>query len=42
MALTPLSEALERILATVEAKPDWEILDLLAARLGTSAAYGSL
>ncbi len=25
-----------------KAKPDWEILDLLAARLGTSAAYGSL
>ena len=25
-----------------KAKPDWEILDLLAARLGTSAAYGTL
>ena len=24
MALTPLSEALERILATVEDKPDWK------------------
>ena len=25
-----------------KAKPDWEILDLLAARLGTSAAYDTL
>ncbi|MGD2100136.1 MAG: molybdopterin-dependent oxidoreductase [Desulfobacterales bacterium] len=25
-----------------KAKPDWEILDLLATRLGNSAAYGSL
>ena len=31
MALTPLSEALERILATVEAKPDWEMVALEAA-----------
>ena len=30
MALTPLSEALERILATVEAKPDWELVALEA------------
>ena len=31
MALTPLSEALERILATVEIKPDWEMVALEAA-----------
>ena len=31
MALTPLSEALERILATVEAKSDWELVALEAA-----------
>ena len=31
MALTPLSEALERILATVEDKPDWEMVALEAA-----------
>ena len=31
MALTPLSEALELILATVEIKPDWEMVALEAA-----------
>ena len=31
MALTPLSEALERILATVESQPDWEMVALEAA-----------
>ena len=31
MPLTPLSEALERILATVETKPDWELVALEAA-----------
>ena len=31
MVLTPLSEALERILATVEAKPGWEMVALEAA-----------
>ena len=31
MALTPLSEALERILATFEIKPDWEMVALEAA-----------
>ena len=31
MALIPLPEALERILATVEAKPDWELVALEAA-----------
>ncbi len=30
MALTPLSEALERILATVDVKPDWELVALEA------------
>jgi len=31
MALTPLSDALERILATVECQPDWEMVGLEAA-----------
>ena len=31
MALTPLSEALERILATVDSQPDWEMVALEAA-----------
>ena len=31
MALTPLSDALERILATVECQPDWEMVALEAA-----------
>ena len=31
MALTPLSEALERILATVESLPDWEVVALEVA-----------
>ena len=31
MALTPLSEALERILATVESQPGWEMVALEAA-----------
>ena len=37
MALTPLSEALERILGTVQAKPDWEMVALEAARSRYSA-----
>ena len=36
MAMTPLSEALERILATVEIKPDWEMVALEAALVGTA------